>query len=86
MWEVDHNHDNQIKGDEVLVCIRKQGGKTTANAFCDKCGNGFEWGGHISVTRIEWILRKSHGWTTGKQHLCEKCRKPQLKGSGVAVG
>jgi len=56
-----------------MLCIRKHNGKTTAAAHCDKCGNGYEWSGNISITRIEHYLR-GKGWTAGKRHLCLDCK------------
>lgn len=57
-----------------MLYITKKEGKTTSTAICDKCGEGFSWDGNISLTRMEYLLRK-RAWRVGKQHICDKCKE-----------
>lgn len=57
-----------------MVIIRIQNGEETTEAYCDECGNGFEWKKNLPKTRVVGVLRKK-GWKVGKNHICEKCRK-----------
>jgi hypothetical protein len=48
---------------------------------CDKCDD------FLISTRVtpkwlmEWIARRN-GWTCGKQHLCQNCRKKKKEANG----
>jgi Fe2+ or Zn2+ uptake regulation protein len=57
-----------------MLYIKKNDGKTTSTAICDKCGNGLTWENNTSISRMEHVLRNKHGWNVGKAHICEKCK------------
>lgn len=49
-------------------------GKERTSLFCDKCGSGYVWD-HVVSKSILIGVGRNKGWSMGKLHLCEKCRK-----------
>lgn len=54
-------------------------------AICDQCGNTIYIKGVVTKRLLVFHIREREGWTVGKKHLCEKCRKPPKISKGAAV-
>ncbi len=57
-----------------MIQILISRGEECTNMFCDKCGRGYTWDHVVSKSLLTRIGRKK-GWSMGKLHLCERCRK-----------
>lgn len=57
-----------------MIQITISHGKERTNLYCDKCGCGYTFDYAVSKSRLISIGRYE-GWSMGKLHLCEKCRK-----------
>lgn len=45
---------------------------------CDACENRVEYNGVISNKVLAKLARKTYGWSIGKYHLCDECKKSKL--------
>jgi hypothetical protein len=61
-----------------MIMIRKAGGIRDCYIKCDKCVNGIDFNGDISISQMEKVSR-SNGWTAGKYNLCPECKQTKGK-------
>lgn len=45
---------------------------------CDACENRIEWQSTVSKKVIGNVARHMYGWSIGKYHLCDECKKDNL--------